>query len=209
MTELTDELASIAATLRRSTVQVRSGNDGVGSGVIWHSDGIIITNAHVVRGLLATVELWDGRVLEAAIIAKDTGRDLAAIKVNEKNLLAANIGNSDIRVGELVLAVGNPLGVVGALTTGIIHAVGMTVGTGFTNNHTDNLTEPAQSTNLNQKYPNWIQADIRLFPGNSGGPLADARGRVIGINTMIVNGLALAIPSHGVESFLQQKMEAA
>ncbi|GET35589.1 S1C family serine protease [Microseira wollei] len=220
MTQLTDELASIAATLRRSTVQVRSGNDGVGAGVIWHSDGIIITNAHVVRGFSTTVELWDGRVLEAAITAKDPVRDLAAIKVNEKELTAATIGNSDnLRVGELVLAVGNPLGVVGAFTTGIIHAVGMAVGAGFTNNHTtgtDNLTKPApqgeqrKNPNLkskiqNLKFPDWIQADIRLYPGNSGGPLADARGRVIGINSMVANGLALAIPSNAVEGFLQKQ----
>ena len=268
MTQLTDELASIAATLRRSTVQVRSGNDGVGAGVIWHSEGIIITNAHVVRGFSTTVELWDGRVLEAAITAKDPVRDLAAIKVNDKDLTAANIGNSDnLRVGELVLAVGNPLGVVGAFTTGIIHAVGMTVGAGFTdnqttqtdnfnkpapqgeqnnavgagftnnhttetdnltlpapqgeqnnavgagftNNHTtgtDNLTLPApnlKSKIQNLKFPDWVQADIRLYPGNSGGPLADARGRVIGINSMVANGLALAIPSNAVESFLQKQ----
>ena len=212
MTQLTDELASIAATLRRSTVQVRSGNDGVGAGVIWHSEGIIITNAHVVRGFSTTVELWDGRVLEAAITAKDPVRDLAAIKVNDKDLTAANIGNSDnLRVGELVLAVGNPLGVVGAFTTGIIHAVGMTVGAGFTDNQTtqtDNFNKPApnlKSKIQNLKFPDWVQADIRLYPGNSGGPLADARGRVIGINSMVANGLALAIPSNAVESFLQKQ----
>jgi serine protease Do len=212
MTQLTEQLASIAATLRRSTVQVRSGNDGVGAGVIWHSDGIIITNAHVVRGFSTTVELWDGRVLEAAITAKDPVRDLAAIKVDDQELPAATIGNSDnLRVGELVLAVGNPLGVVGAFTTGIIHAVGMAVGAGFTNNHTtgtDNLTKPApnlKSKIQNLKFPDWIQADIRLYPGNSGGPLADARGRVIGINSMVAHGLALAIPSNAVEDFWQKQ----
>ena len=210
---LTDELASVAETLRRSTVQIRSGGDGVGSGTIWRSDGLIITNAHVVRGLSATVELWDGRVLTGGIVAQNPLRDLAAIKVNAANLPAATIGNSDnLRVGELVLAVGNPLGVVGAFTTGIIHAIGMAVGAGFTNNQTtqtDNLTKPAPQgdrlRNPHLKLPDFVQADIRLYPGNSGGPLADASGRVIGINSMVAHGLALAIPSNAVESFLQKQ----
>ncbi|HAX80822.1 MAG TPA: peptidase S1 [Cyanobacteria bacterium UBA11372] len=238
---LTDEFASVAESLRRSTVQIRSGGDGVGSGTIWRSDGLIITNAHVVRGLSATVELWDGRVLTGGIVAQNPLRDLAAIKVNAANLPAANIGNSDnLRVGELVLAVGNPLGVVGAFTTGIIHAIGMAVGAGFTNNHTtrtDNFTKPApqgeqnnavgagftnnhttKTDNLNKpapqgdrlrnphlKFPDFVQADIRLYPGNSGGPLADASGRVIGINSMVAHGLALAIPSNAVESFWQKQ----
>lgn len=206
---LTDEFAFVAASLRRSTVQVRSGGDGVGSGTIWRSDGLIITNAHVVRGLSATVELWDGRVLTGGIIAQNPLRDLAAIKVNAANLPAATIANSDnLRVGELVLAVGNPLGVVGAFTTGIIHAVGQVSNPKsarwlppFQGGREENRLGRTQSV----KFPNFVQADIRLYPGNSGGPLADARGRVIGINSMVAHGLALAIPSNAVESFLQKQ----
>lgn len=173
------ELAAVAAALRRSTVQVHSRRMGVGSGVIWNS-GLIITNAHVVRGSRATVELSDGRVLDAACTVRDVHQDLAALKVAAVDLSAATIGDSDtLRVGQLVLAVGNPLGTV-ALTTGIIHAI-----------------------DSKDAFSKWVQADVRLAPGNSGGPLADAQGRVIGINTLIAGGVALAVPSNVVERFVR------
>jgi serine protease Do len=109
------------------------------------------------------------------------------LTVAAADLPAAVIGDSDaLRVGELVFAVGNPLGVSGALTAGIVHTMG--------------LTEMADGRP-------WVQADIRLAPGNSGGPLADAQGRVIGINSMIVGGLALAVPSRVVERFLHRREE--
>lgn len=176
-TPITLELAAVAEQLRCSTVQVRSDRLSAGSGVIWNSDGLIITNAHVAPKERATVELNDGRVLEAVVTAQDPHRDLAALRVEATDLPAATMGNSTtLRVGELVLAVGNPLGLVGALTTGVIYS------------------------NSSQK---WVIADIRLLPGNSGGPLADAQGQVIGINTMIADGLALAVPSKAVERFLK------
>lgn len=180
-TRATEELAAVAAALSLSTVQVQSRRSGVGSGVIWHSSGLIITNAHVVRGSRAKVELSDGRAFDAVCTSRDSQWDLAALKVSATDLPAATVGDSDaLRVGELVLAVGNPLGLVGALTTGIIHAIG-----------------PKDAS------PRWVQADVRLAPGNSGGPLADAQGRVIGINTVIAGGLALAVPSNAVERFLR------
>lgn len=183
----TDELATVAAELSRSTVQVcdafgadKPGRIGNGSGVIWRS-GLIITNAHVIHGSRATVKLSDGRVLDAVCISRDPKRDLAALKVEVSDLPAAIIGDSaTLRVGELVLAIGNPNGIKSALTTGIIHAI--------------KLKDASRSQ--------WVMADVRLAPGNSGGPLSDARGRVIGINTMIADGLALAVPSNVVERFL-------
>lgn len=180
------ELAAVAAALRYSTVQVRSRRTGVGSGVIWDS-GLVITNAHVVRGSRATVELSDGRVLDAVCTVRDAHQDLAALEVAAVDNRAATIGNSDtLRVGQLVLAVGNPLGIVGALTTGIIHAIA-----------------PKDA------FSKWVQADVRLAPGNSGGPLADAQGRVIGINTLIAGGVALAVPSNVVDRFVRRGVEAA
>ncbi|MBI1744529.1 trypsin-like peptidase domain-containing protein [Candidatus Acetothermia bacterium] len=180
-----DDFADVAEQLRRSTVQVRSRGLGSGSGVIWHSDGLIVTNAHVVHGPHATVELSDGRTFKAEIVARDPYRDLAMLRVTVGDLPAAIAGDSDaLRVGELVLAMGNPMGLVGALTTGIIHAIGPTDMLG---------------------HQRWITADVRLAPGNSGGPLADAQGRVIGINTMISGGLALAVPSKAVERFLKSQ----
>ncbi|KAB8320643.1 PDZ domain-containing protein [Tolypothrix campylonemoides VB511288] len=176
MTRITDELATVAENLRKVTVKVQSSSYGGGSGVLWQSDGLIITNAHVATNNRATVELWDGRVFEAVRTNIDPTKDLAALKIDAINLPTATIGNSDaLRVGEFVLAVGNPFGDSGAVTSGIIHA-----------NH-----------------QRMVMADIRLFPGNSGGPLADCFGRVIGINTMIVNGLGVAIPSLAVEGFLR------
>lgn len=187
-----DELATLAERLRRSTVQVRARGPsrrpaltGGGSGVIWSSNGLIITNAHVAQGPHAIVALHDGSVLDAVLVARDPEQDLAALRVETDDLPAASIGQSDaLRVGELVLAVGNPLGLLGALATGIIHATGL-----------------RHQTGLGSR-TNWIQADIRLAPGNSGGPLADARGRVIGVNSMVAGGLAFAVPSRAVAEFL-------
>lgn len=179
---LAHDLEDVAERLCRSTVQVRGRGPGGGSGVIWRADGLIITNAHVAHGPRATVQLSDGRVLPATVTVRDPQRDLAALTVEAASLPAAPIGDSRaLRVGQLVLAVGNPLGVTGAVTAGIIHAI--------------DFADAAGSRE-------WIQADVQLAPGNSGGPLADARGDVIGINSMLVEGLALAVPSHMVERFL-------
>ena len=172
----------IAEQLRRSTVVVHAGGRGNGSGVIWSADGVIITNAHVVRASKMRIQLWDGREFDASLVSRDMRRDLAALRISAANLpAAAAADSSQIRPGELAIAIGNPLGFVGALTTGVIHAVGPLRRWG---------SEP------------WVQADVRLAPGNSGGPLADARGRVIGINTMVAGRLALAVPSNAVTNFL-------
>jgi serine protease Do len=173
---MTEGFGEVAERLRRSTVHVgRSG-----SGVIWDGAGLIITNAHVARAPKLRVDLWDGRTFEGEVVARDPRRDLASLRIAVSGLPAAASGDSStLRVGELVMAVGNPLGFVGALTTGVVHA----------------LTR------------RWVHADVRLAPGNSGGPLADARGRVIGINTMIAGGLALAVPSNSVTQFLRRGAE--
>jgi serine protease Do len=181
----------VAEKLRRSTVRITSGplrgsarDRGSGSGVVWTAGGTVITNAHVVRDR-AEVEFWDGSKTEAVIAARDDRRDLARLETSVANLPAAERRDSaSLRPGEIVLAVGNPLGFVGALSTGIVHASGTIPGLG------------RQA---------WIQAAVRLAPGNSGGPLADAEGRVVGINTMMVGGgLALAVPSNAVADFLSR-----
>jgi len=175
-------LGEIAEKLRRSTVVIQSGGRGSGSGVIWSSDGSIITNAHVARGTRVKVQLWDGREFDATIASRDSRRDLALLRIGAMNLPSVSVADSSqVRPGELAIAIGNPLGFVGALTTGVIHTVSPLRGLG------------SQS---------WVQADVRLAPGNSGGPLADARGRLIGINTMIAGRVALAIPSNVVRDFL-------
>lgn len=172
----------VAERLRRSTVVISTNGRGTGSGVIWSEDGLLITNAHVARGASARVTLWDGREFGAQIASRDLRLDLAALRIDASGLPAAALADSSqVRPGELAIAVGNPLGFVGALTTGIIHGVGPLRGFGARH---------------------WIQANVRLAPGNSGGPLADARGYVIGINTMVAGRLALAVPANEVSKFL-------
>jgi len=179
----------IAEQLRRSTVLIHSGGRGSGSGVIWSGDGLIVTNAHVVHGSNLCVQLWDGREFDAAATARDPRRDLAALRINADHLPAAlPADSSQLRPGELAIAIGNPMGFVGALTTGVIHAIGP-------------LRPLGPQT--------WVQASVRLAPGNSGGPLADARGYVIGVNTMVAGRLALAIPSNVVRDFVARGPRSA
>jgi len=179
----------IAEQLRRSTVLIHAGGRGSGSGVIWSSEGMIVTNAHVVHGSKLYVQLWDGRQFNAAVTVRDPRHDLAALRISADSLPAAcPADSSQLRPGELAIAIGNPLGFVGALTTGVIHAIGPLRALG------------AQT---------WVQATVRLAPGNSGGPLADARGHVIGVNTMVAGRLALAIPSNAVRDFLAARPRSA
>ena len=176
-------LGEAAERVRRFTVLVQPGGRGSGSGVLWSSDGLIVTNAHVARGPRARITLWDGREFAAEVAARDSRRDLAALRISAPDLIAARSrDSSEVRAGEIALAVGNPLGFLGALTTGVVHAVGPLRGLGARH---------------------WVQSDVRLAPGNSGGPLTDVEGQVIGINSMVAGRLALAIPSNEVRRFLQ------
>ncbi len=175
-------LAEVAECVRRYTVLVQSGGRGGGSGVIWNNDGSIITNAHVASGSRVEVRLCDGRQFTAEVSARDSRRDLAALYICATNLSPAmTVDSSRVRPGELVIAVGNPLGFLGAMSMGVIQSVAPLRGLGRRT---------------------WLQSDVRLAPGNSGGPLADVHGRVIGINTMVAGRLALAIPSNEVAQFI-------
>ncbi len=178
--ELDDAVRRLGDALRRVTVQVRTAGGSSGSGVIWREDGLVVTNAHVARGSSAVVELADGRALPARRVAIDPSRDLAALRVDAAGLEAAPRGEAgDLRPGDVVVALGHPLGLVGALGFGVVHGVDRFRGA-----------------------PRWIRADIRLAPGNSGGPLADASGAVVGLNAMVAGELGLAVPTEAVERFL-------
>lgn len=184
-----ESFGQIAERLRRSTVQVTTGRRGQGSGFIAESDGVIVTNAHVVGESAATVHLWDGSSYPASLKARNRRRDLAILSIPAMNLTPVTLTNSDeLRVGELVIAVGNPLGFMGAVSTGIVHAIGSRPGLG-----------PAK----------WVQVDLQLAPGNSGGPLADARGNVVGVNTMISAGMGLAVPANTVAQMLAGDLDPA
>jgi serine protease Do len=176
----------VAESLRRSTVQVRGARGGSGSAVIFKQQ-YLITNAHVIGAGDVDVESWEGKVHRATVVRLDRQRDLALLHVPNLDAPPAPLGDSSrLQPGAPVVAVGNPFGFIGAVSTGVVHAVGSI--RGF-------------------KCREWIQADVRLAPGNSGGPLADWNGYVIGINTMIVRGgLALAIPSRAVQAFFARSL---
>lgn len=232
-----EDVATLAGYVRERVVEVHAGDRGIGSGTIWHvgsedangeADATIITNAHVVRatrGASITVRLADKRQFAATVIAIDPGRDLASLKVHASGLQPLEIGDSQaLRVGELVLAVGNPFGRVGAVTAGVVEArapIDPEVQVepiepakpsdgqqAATPRPTEAPAEPPKSENERRSGPRpqieLIQADISLYPGNSGGPLVDARGRVVGINAMVGGGLAFAIPSRVVQHFLEE-----
>jgi len=185
--QLMSDLAAVVARLREVTVALRTRGGAGGSGVIWRADGLVVTSAHVVATAHPArddtqVVLADRRRLRAALVEWDWQLDLALLSVEASDLPTAVVGDSDrLRPGELVVAVGYPFGLTGAVVTGVAHAA------------------PARECRAG---PRWIQADLRLAPGNSGGPLADASGQVIGVNAMIAGGLALAVPSRVVQAFV-------
>lgn len=167
--------AETAGRLRASVVAIR-GRSGVGSGTAWPG-GLVVTNSHVVPDAHARVRLPDGAQRAATVVARDSERDLVALRVEDAVLPAvATRDAGTLRPGELVLAIGHAWGFSGDTTLGVV------------------ATTPADGEA--------VAADVRIAPGNSGGPLADASGRVIGINTMIANGLAVAIPAATVDAFL-------
>lgn len=172
-------LAQIADRLRQVTVEI-DGPGGGGAGVLWAPD-LVVTNAHVAVTPAVRVGLADDRHVEARLVMADRRADLALLRIPRSGLPPAAVADSDaLRVGAVVVALGHPLGLRRTLTAGIVHAVAP--------------TPPDRRR--------WIHADLRLAPGNSGGPLADTEGRVVGINTLIAGGLALAIPVNEVRRFV-------
>ncbi len=167
-----------------------------GSGFIITADGYIVTNNHVIKDATQiTVTLNDGREFEAAVKGADSRTDLAVLKIEETNLPYLNFGDSDaLRAGEWVVAIGNPFGLEGTITKGIVSAKGR------------------QDLGIAQ-YEEFIQTDAAINPGNSGGPLLNVRGEVIGVNTAIYTrsggymGIGLAIPSKMVQPVIDQIVE--
>jgi serine protease Do len=166
--------------------------EGLGSGVIVDPSGYIITNAHVVRDAVdVTVKLSDGRSLDdVQVVGADPATDIAVLKVNAGDLVAAPWGNSDkLEVGDPVLAIGNPYGLTRTVTAGIVSAKGRR-----------GITDAA--------YQNFLQTDAAVNPGNSGGPLVNLKGQVVGINTAILGesfrGISFAIPSNVTKDVYEQ-----
>ncbi len=191
--QLDSDLASVVEEARRSLVQVRNGHRGGGAGTIWHSKGLIVTNAHVVgRGSAASVILPDERELPARVLARDERRDLAALVVDAGDLPTVQLGDSkSLQPGQWVVAVGHPWGIQGAISAGIVIGLG-----------------PAWPDG-HERGRDYVLVSLHLRPGHSGGPLVDTEGRLVGINTMI-NGpdVGVAVPVDEVKAFLRESLRA-
>src|ERR687885_332501 len=181
--------AQMIERTHKSVVQVRSGSRGDGAGVVWDKDGFVLTNYHVVagrrRGRKVQVILQDGRTFDAEVVKRGQSLDLALLQLwgSPGDLPTAPVGDSDkLRVGELVFAIGHPWGRLGSVTAGIVSGLGVVRGPGGRTRY--------------------IQSDVSLAPGNSGGPLLNARGEIVGINAMIFGSLALSIPSNAATAWL-------
>jgi S1-C subfamily serine protease len=156
---------------------------GAGSGVAFTTDGFLLTSAHVVAGAAGGgASFVDGTDVPFEVVGRDPLSDLAVIRAAGSNLAAAPLGDADrLRVGQLVVAIGNPLGFAGSVTAGVVSALGRSLA--------------ARDGRASRLVENVIQTDAALNPGNSGGALADSRGRVVGINTAVAGiGLGLAVP---------------
>jgi S1-C subfamily serine protease len=173
--------AVVSIGVRQKDTRGNAG-EGAASGVIIAPDGFVLTNNHVVENAAEVqVGLMNGDTFKAEIVGTDPATDLAVVRAGTNGLPIAELGDSDtLRVGQLVIAIGNPFGFQSTVSTGVISALGRAM-----RSQTGRLIESV------------IQTDVPLNPGNSGGPLVDTRGRVIGVNTAVIRpaqGISLAIP---------------
>ena len=188
--QLNTEVADIADRVRASLVQVRSGGRGGGAGTVWHSDGLILTNAHVVEREPVQVVLPQGDTLPARVVAQDKKLDIAALAVDATNLTTIEIGESRrLRPGQVVLALGHPWGVMGSVSAGVV--IGLS----------------SERPEMEGSRREMIAVSLSLRPGNSGGPLVDAHGRLLGITSMMTGPeVGLAVPVHVVKAFLRENL---
>ena len=190
VTHVVEVLAPSVANLQ-VLARRRDGNDtqvGAGSGIALTADGFLLTSAHVVTsrdgrsGRRGTASFTDGRELAFSVVGADALSDLAVLRCEDGGLMPAKLGDaSNLRVGQLVVAIGNPNGFAGSVTAGVVSALGRSL--------------PARSSRAVRRIDDVIQTDAALNPGNSGGALADHKGEVVGVNTAVAGvGLGLAVP---------------
>ncbi len=179
--EVSYEIVQMLERVGPSVVQVKREGRGGGAGFVWRSDGAILTNYHVIAGSGSpSVQLRDGRSFRARVLNQNPALDLALLKIEAGDLPAALVDDSSkLRVGELVFAVGHPWGQKNVVTAGIVSGIGHV---------------PIPGSGRTAQY---VRSDVRVAPGNSGGPMLNAGGAVVGITAMIFGGdMAVAIPSH-------------
>jgi S1-C subfamily serine protease len=188
---ITAEMSAVVSKVRESVVLIRS-RGGQGSGVVWSGDGVIVTNDHVVAGNRASIVLPGGRNAEARVVARDGSNDLALLQSPQIGLAPALIGDSRLlRVGEFVIAIGHPHGVVGTATLGIITAAPGAARFGRARNEK-------------------LLADMELAPGSSGGPWVNSAGEVVAVSSMIVSpGMAVGVPSHIIAELMERAAKGA
>jgi S1-C subfamily serine protease len=182
-----ERLAPSVASLRVARRGSGAPVEGAGSAVVITPDGFLLTSAHVVGGLhRGSASFVDGSEFSVEVVGTDPLSDLAVVRADGRNLRPATLGDaSRLRVGQLVVAMGNPLGFAGSVTAGVVSALGRSL--------------PTRAGAVTRLIENVIQTDAALHPGNSGGALADSRARVVGISTAVVGpgvgqGLGLAVP---------------
>lgn len=193
LTQFSNGIATVGERVLAAVVQIRSGRAGAGTGVIWQGDGLIVTNAHVVSNQRVsqqalTVQLADGREFTPRVLALDPEADLAVLRIDAQALPTIELGSSQhLMPGELVFAFGFPWGVAGGATSGVVIGVGAQVG------------DMVSTRN------EWVTASLHLRPGHSGGPMVDANGRLIGINTLM-NGpdVGVAVPVDVAKRFVKE-----
>ena len=181
-------VVSVAETVLPSVASLRVGRssgafEGAGSAVVIAPDGFLLTSAHVVDGSRrGSAAFLDGRELDIEVVGRDPLSDLAVVRTRGGDLHPIDMGDADLlRVGQLVVAIGNPRGYAGSVTAGVVSALGRSLGT--------------RTGSASRLVENVIQTDAALNPGNSGGALVDGRGRLVGVNTAVAGiGLGLAVP---------------
>lgn len=188
--QFNNEMAAMVGDVRQSLVRINH-DHGNGAGTIWHQDGLILTNAHVVKGYGAVeVVLPNGDRLEGQTIAFDPERDLAALAIDAHDLPTIEIGkSSELQPGQWVAAVGHPWGVMGAVTGGIVMGHGH------------------EFPEFPLAHREWVMVNLHLRPGNSGGPLVDIHGRLVGVNTIMTGfDMGGAVPVDVIKKFLRHNL---
>ena len=189
--ELNSALAETVEQIQRSLVIIQGHRHGFGAGVIWRKNGMILTNAHVINQHTPRIVLPDGSEFPAKVLRRDTEVDLALLEIAAGDLAAAKVASqSELRIGELVFAVGHPWGQRGFTTLGVLAALDL-----------------AQTRGPRRMVP-VLRTDAQLAPGNSGGPLVNTAGKVIGLNTLILGGdQGIAIPAYLAEQFVNEVIQ--